>query len=89
MPTIDSGNNLGIAILPGLVGISAGAGGAWGSGGGSVLIIDEVSGPSIGGEDGWHAANNKAIITPESKVMIVGRNIVFIRTSKILYFLSY
>jgi hypothetical protein len=95
MPTIDSGSNLGIAILPGLAGISAGAAGAWGSGGGSVLIIGEASGPSsggsgiFGGENRWHAANNKAVITPESKAMVVGRSIVFRGTSKISYFLLY
>jgi hypothetical protein len=92
MPTIDSGRSLGIAILPGLVGTSTGAAGACGSGGGSVLIIGEASGPSGGGsgifagENGWHVANNKAAIRPGSNAMVVGRSIVFIGTSKISYF---
>jgi hypothetical protein len=59
------------------------------------LIIGEASGLSsggsgiFGGEDGRHATNNKAVITPESKAMVVGRSIVFIGTSKISYFLLY
>jgi hypothetical protein len=55
-------------------------------------MVGEASGPSGGGsgifagENGWQAANNKAVIMLGSKAMVVGRSMVFIGTSKIAYF---